>query len=131
MKLVVDWPSNYVRKKIVMWLWGLTHMRWPNDMKFGNEVPEVDIVLGGHDHNYDIQYTNDNRIVLKSGTDFRQYSLLEMEIAERGARPTFKVQEFTVDSSYLPDPEIVAVVQESIADLEKEQQRVLGRVRNS
>lgn len=30
----------------------LTHMRMPNDMKLAQEVPEIDIVLGGHDHNY-------------------------------------------------------------------------------
>jgi len=28
----------------------LTHMRTPNDMRLANEVPEIDLILGGHDH---------------------------------------------------------------------------------
>lgn len=30
----------------------LTHMRLPNDELLCREVPEIDLVLGGHDHNY-------------------------------------------------------------------------------
>ena len=32
----------------------LTHMRWPNDRKVANEV-DVDMVLGGHDHDYIVE----------------------------------------------------------------------------
>ena len=32
----------------------LTHMRWPNDRKVAREV-DVDIVLGGHDHDYIVE----------------------------------------------------------------------------
>ena len=28
----------------------LTHMRTPNDVILANEVPEIDLILGGHDH---------------------------------------------------------------------------------
>ena len=31
----------------------LTHMRVPNDKKLTDEVPELDLVLGGHDHDYE------------------------------------------------------------------------------
>lgn len=27
-------------------------MRLPNDLELAEEVPEIDLVLGGHDHNY-------------------------------------------------------------------------------
>ena len=30
----------------------LTHMRGPNDRKLAREVPEIDLMLGGHDHIY-------------------------------------------------------------------------------
>lgn len=30
----------------------LTHMRWPNDTRLAREAPEVDLVLGGHDHDF-------------------------------------------------------------------------------
>ena len=30
----------------------LTHMRWPNDTRLAREAPEIDLVLGGHDHDF-------------------------------------------------------------------------------
>ena len=41
-------------------------MRLPNDILLGEEVPEIDIILGGHDHNYVCEKVN-NRWVIKSG----------------------------------------------------------------
>ena len=32
----------------------LTHMRWPNDRKVA-ELVDVDLVLGGHDHDYVVE----------------------------------------------------------------------------
>ena len=33
----------------------LTHMRWPNDMRLAREVSEIDLILGGHDHDYGVK----------------------------------------------------------------------------
>jgi 2',3'-cyclic-nucleotide 2'-phosphodiesterase (5'-nucleotidase family) len=30
----------------------LTHMRLPNDLRLAGAVPGIDVVLGGHDHDY-------------------------------------------------------------------------------
>lgn len=30
----------------------LTHMRWNNDRALAVQVPEIDLFLGGHDHDY-------------------------------------------------------------------------------
>ena len=30
-------------------------MREPNDIKLAENVPEIDLILGGHDHHYDIK----------------------------------------------------------------------------
>ena len=32
----------------------LTHMRWPNDRRLAAEANDLDIILGGHDHEYDV-----------------------------------------------------------------------------
>jgi 2',3'-cyclic-nucleotide 2'-phosphodiesterase (5'-nucleotidase family) len=32
----------------------LTHMRVPNDVKLAQAVPEIDAVLGGHDHHVQV-----------------------------------------------------------------------------
>ena len=48
----------------------LTHMRVPNDRKLAEEVPELDLILGGHDHHYEAQEWGPHRTyILKSGID--------------------------------------------------------------
>ena len=47
----------------------LTHMRIPNEKNLAVLVPEIDIMLGGHDHVYYIELIDDV-FLLKSGTDF-------------------------------------------------------------
>ena len=29
-------------------------MRWPNDIRLAQEVPEIDFIFGGHDHDYEV-----------------------------------------------------------------------------
>lgn len=41
----------------------LTHMRLPNDLELAEEVPEIDVILGGHDHNYVCESVNLKRII--------------------------------------------------------------------
>jgi 5'-nucleotidase len=33
----------------------LTHMRYPNDVKLAESVDEIDLILGGHDHLYEVK----------------------------------------------------------------------------
>lgn len=33
-------------------------MRWNNDIKLAEKVPEIDLILGGHDHDYEIRKVN-------------------------------------------------------------------------
>ena len=33
----------------------MTHMRWSNDQVLAENVPEIDIFLGGHDHDYVVE----------------------------------------------------------------------------
>ncbi|XP_050523089.1 mannosylglucosyl-3-phosphoglycerate phosphatase isoform X2 [Daktulosphaira vitifoliae] len=57
----------------------LTHMRMPNDIKLAENVNEIDLILGGHDHAYEIQLIN-NRYIIKSGTDFREFSKITINL---------------------------------------------------
>ena len=57
----------------------LTHQREPNDNKLAASVPAgmIDIILGGHDHYYAHSVINSTH-VLRSGTDFKQLSYIEV-----------------------------------------------------
>lgn len=53
-------------------------MRVPNDRKLAMHVPEIDLILGGHDHIIVSEKINES-LFLKSGTDFKNYQILEIE----------------------------------------------------
>lgn len=57
----------------------LTHFRTPNDIWLADSVPEIDLILGGHDHDYDI-IKRPNSYIIKSGTDFREFSKITLKI---------------------------------------------------
>lgn len=56
-------------------------MRWPNDCLLAENVPEIDLILGGHDHDYQVRKVN-NKWCIKSGTDFRQFSKIDIKFTE-------------------------------------------------
>ena len=67
----------------------LTHARVPNDVKFCHEFVGVDIVLGGHDHHYEVREVG-GRLLCKSGTDFREFTVVTLtppSAAEAEAEP--------------------------------------------
>lgn len=99
--------ANELREQGADMVIALTHMRWPNDEKMAAEVPEIDIVLGGHDHDYGIKEIN-GKIVLKSGTDFRNLSKLTATMSSTAW--SFEVERVDLNSEYPEDPEMVEIV---------------------
>jgi 2',3'-cyclic-nucleotide 2'-phosphodiesterase (5'-nucleotidase family) len=45
------------------------------------EVPEIDLILGGHDHVH-INELEKNNVIIKSGTDFRELTLNRIKISK-------------------------------------------------
>lgn len=58
----------------------LTHFRTPNDIRLCDAVPEIDLILGGHDHDYEILKRPSGRYIIKSGTDFREFSKVTLKV---------------------------------------------------
>ena len=53
----------------------LTHMRCPEDWILAQRVPEIDFILGGHDHSYLTEVCQSTGVfIIKSGTDFEEFS---------------------------------------------------------
>jgi len=70
--------ANYLKNDLGCdYVIALTHMRLPNDERLAIEAPEIDLILGGHDHVYEKLFINDI-LTLKSGTDFRNFSVLKV-----------------------------------------------------
>lgn len=91
----------------------LTHMRTPNDVKLAENCDEVDLILGGHDHVYEVLHIND-KFLIKSGTDFRQFSkiIIDFDRTDGNGRPDISVEEINVTSAYDEDPKLKLKLEE-------------------
>lgn len=94
----------------------LTHMRIPNDEILSKECPEVDLILGGHDHFFRVigaQSENENEWrgkdirVIKSGADFREVSFISIDLDD-----TSKIQD-VLGMFFLLSPSTVAYLPHS------------------
>ncbi|XP_042896714.1 5'-nucleotidase isoform X1 [Parasteatoda tepidariorum] len=72
----------------------LTHMRTPNDCRLAENVDEIDIILGGHDHVYEIKKVN-GKYIIKSGTDFREFSKLTLDFNSKPVHVEIEKVEIT------------------------------------
>ena len=65
-------------------------MRWNNDERLQRQVPEIDLILGGHDHEYGIRARKSQSgkdkmpLIIKSGSDFQSYSVIQVFLSENG-----------------------------------------------
>ena len=72
----------------------LTHMRSLNDKRLAESVPDIDLVLGGHDHHYERSEIN-GILVLKSGSDFRDFSEVTVTF-RKDDKPQVSVERHTI-----------------------------------
>ena len=87
----------------------LTHMRTPNDIRLAENVTDVDLILGGHDHVYEVLKVN-NRYILKSGTDFRQFSKITLDFTQSPV--SVDIEAVNVTRDHAPDPVLSAELEQ-------------------
>lgn len=56
-------------------------MRNPNDLLLAASVPEIDLILGGHDHIVHCEKVNES-LLIKSGADFKDFSTMKIEYGD-------------------------------------------------
>ncbi|CAL4176178.1 unnamed protein product, partial [Meganyctiphanes norvegica] len=108
--------TQYFKKIVSEFVWqldnhgcnyiiALTHFRTPNDIRLAENAEEIDLFLAGHDHDYEIiKVSNNNKVTVKSGCDFRTFSVLTLTDSESSV--DVQVEKVIVDSSYEPDPQL-------------------------
>uniref|UniRef100_A0A061QQ45 5'-nucleotidase n=1 Tax=Tetraselmis sp. GSL018 TaxID=582737 RepID=A0A061QQ45_9CHLO len=107
----------------------LTHMRVPNDMRLAAEVPEIDLILGGHDHHYEAGPVGPhNTWLVKSGTDFRDLSLIQLALQPEhtGGRPTVKCEHIQITSDIEEHRETAETVAHYMSKLGEAMDEVVG-----
>ncbi|KAJ1484642.1 Metallo-dependent phosphatase-like protein, partial [Baffinella frigidus] len=109
----------------------LTHMRKPNDRRLAEHVPELDLILGGHDHEVYSEVVNGVPII-KSGTDFRDLTRLSLQVGAAGGgvrnRPRVSWEHEEVTSDIGECAEASALVHVYSDALAKSMEKVLGEL---
>ncbi|XP_065211905.1 trifunctional nucleotide phosphoesterase protein YfkN isoform X2 [Planococcus citri] len=100
----------------------LTHMRTRNDKKLAEHTTDVDLILGGHDHVYDVMKIND-KYIIKSGTDFRQFSKITIDFENSCS---VNVEEINVLKSTPDDPAVVQLLDKYKGTIMCKMTEVLG-----
>ena len=130
----------------------VTHSRLANDIDLAQRVEGVDLILGGHDHDYYLWQANGVPI-LNSGCNFKQLTLIQVYLGEgegtanpsdtknplemeqtaankpwelRGPKATFLLQRHDVTSAIVPDAAMAKIVLEASDLVERMKTVVLG-----
>ena len=87
----------------------LTHMRTDNDVRLAEKVPEIDLILGGHNLVYEKRKVN-GTYILKSGSDFRQFSTISLDFRESPV--VVEIDCVEVDKEQEPDTELAKCLEQ-------------------
>ncbi|KAG8194114.1 hypothetical protein JTE90_003053 [Oedothorax gibbosus] len=101
----------------------LTHMRFPNDVRLAENVDEIDLILGGHDHVYDVRQIN-GKYVIKSGTDFQHFSKINLIFNSGSVDIT--IDQIAVTSEFNTDPGLDSLLLKYKDVVEGKMDMVLG-----
>lgn len=119
--------ASELKRKGCEYVIALTHMRTPNDIRLAESVPEIDLILGGHDHVYEKRKVN-GTIILKSGTDFRQFSVVTLDFRQSPVVGV-EVEAVSVTKEFQPDQELDLILEEYTDVVEGKMGEVLGEFR--
>lgn len=104
----------------------LTHMRMHNDIKLAENVSEIDLILGGHDHDYNVEKVN-GKYIIKSGTDFRQFSKIDVTLSPGGGVQV-QIQAVDVTAKFEEDAALAAQLEQYNSVIEGKMENVIAFV---
>lgn len=102
----------------------LTHSFMADDRRLAEEVPGIDLILGGHDHTLEYDIVN-GTVIIKPGSDLRH--LAQVKIYKLNfARPLVSFKFLPLDRHVVEDPETLALVAEYETVLDEELGETIG-----
>lgn len=103
----------------------LTHMEMRHDRVLAEQVPEIDLILGGHDHEPMHEVVN-NTLIWKTGSDFKTLGQLKVYYLA-GQKALVLPQYIAVTTRIAEDPAMAAVVADYAAVLDEELGQTIGQ----
>jgi 5'-nucleotidase len=119
----------------------LTHVGYPRDLAVIAKIPDVDVVVGGHSHTllsntdksaagpYPTMVDNPGgyKVPVVTAASYSKYlGDLDVVFDDNGVVKSAKGDPILIDSSFKPDPTLVARIKELGAPIEKLKQKVIG-----
>lgn len=109
----------------------LTHLDIAEDRRLARDVPEIRVILGGHDHD-PMAFYEGGTLILKAGQDARFLAVAELRLEKTGLGPTARVSmlpqwRFLSTAGVPPDARIAKMVAGYAAKLGADLARPLGR----
>ena len=96
----------------------LTHMDMAEDERLAAEVPEIDLILGGHDHSGMFKVVN-GTLIFKAKSDWRDVGYLKVYLIP-GLKPVVFLEVIPITNKIPDDPEMAKVVDKYAQQLDKE-----------
>lgn len=116
--------AKFLRQNGAEIVLAITHNRLSNDYKLMDAVPEIDLLLGGHDH----FYKNDlSKRIVKSGEEWRWLSKVEIELKRGNPKPIVRLETVEIVSSMPDDIQITALCDKFDRMCEQKFKRVIFR----
>jgi len=89
----------------------LTHLALARDQQIAEQVPEIDLILGGHEHeNYFIERGAHFTPIIKADANVRTVAVVTLRIPGRGSRPTVTSRIERIDDRIKEGPRTAAEV---------------------
>jgi 5'-nucleotidase len=89
----------------------LTHLTLARDQQVAEQVPEIDLILGGHEHeNYFIERGAHFTPIIKADANVRTVAVVTLRIPGRGSRPTVTSRIERIDDRIKEGPRTAAEV---------------------
>lgn len=103
----------------------LTHQSMADDVRLMREVPEIDLAIGGHEHDVMRQVVG-GRLVAKAGSDNRYLGVVDLTV-DAGRVVSFSDRMLAVDEKLAEHPDMAALVSRWVGELSREMDVVIGR----
>jgi len=89
----------------------LTHLTLAGDAELAIAVPEIDVILGGHEHeNWMLRRGDHFTPIIKADANVRSLAVVSMSFGARGARPTASARLQIIDDQIKALPSVDALV---------------------
>jgi 2',3'-cyclic-nucleotide 2'-phosphodiesterase (5'-nucleotidase family) len=105
---------------------GITHIHMAQDQQILREVPAINFIAGGHDHD-PMRATVGSSVVAKAGSDGRALGVVRMQVSADGRVSNIRDELIPITDQTPSDPAVAAIMKRYAEQVSREMDVVVGR----